>query len=157
MALNLITDRTQADVERIRALLQKPWSEFSQEERDEWLYNRLKGAYNYTDLNRVEEAVETLTKALGDLGFPLALTIKTNWNLWDIPTGPVMIRYLQNLQRLRSAVNVFATITPELPTTMEHLTFESANRIEEVLERIDGWVTGMEKNRRYTGEVFCGE
>ena len=40
----------------------------------------LRGAYNYTDFNRVESAVSYLSAALG-----LSLVTKTNWTANDIP------------------------------------------------------------------------
>ena len=53
---HLITDRTTQDVERVKALQAKAWQDMTEEEKVEWL-SPLKGSYNYTDLNRVEEAV----------------------------------------------------------------------------------------------------
>lgn len=87
----LITDRTAADVERLRTLLLKGWQNMTAAERDEYLngtteqltdansqplYDSLgeplhsadgavqKGAYNYVDLNRVESAVDYVADEL---------------------------------------------------------------------------------------------
>ena len=55
-----ITNRTQGDVARRQALEQKGIANMTDTELAEWLAPS-KGAYNYTDLNRVEEAVAKLT------------------------------------------------------------------------------------------------
>ena len=64
MALeNLIYDRTEGDAERwlylSRKLDTEGWAELTAAEKREWL-TQLKGAYNYTDMNRVGSAVEYL-------------------------------------------------------------------------------------------------
>ena len=157
MALVFVTDRTQADIDYLRRLRAKPWSEMKDEEEADWNSASLKGAYNYTDLNRVETAVATLASELTGLGFPVFVNTKTNWNLWDVPTAPVMLRYLQNLIILQNAVDVFAGLTPTLPPEMKNLDFDGANRIEQMLQTIDGWIIGMKNNTKYSGEYFCGE
>ena len=57
--MNLITDRTAADVVRWKTLHDKGWEAMSAEEQSEWL-GGMKGSYNYTDMNRVESAVKEL-------------------------------------------------------------------------------------------------
>lgn len=54
--LNLITDRTQADIDYAVRLSQKGWSGMTAEEKADW-ESGLKGAYNASDLNRVGNAV----------------------------------------------------------------------------------------------------
>lgn len=158
MPLHLVTDRTQADVDLVHALNQKKWADLTEEERNYFLYaDVVKGAYNHTDLIRVETAVQFLANELNELGFPVWVNVKTNWTRWDIPTGPVMVRYLHNLQTLRNAVEAFKTLSEPLPSDMAHLTFEDANRIERLLQVIEQWVTDMRNNKTYTGELFCGE
>ena len=54
--LSLITDRTQADVDRVRQLAQKVFGNMTADEKTKWL-NGLKGSSNASDLNRVGAAV----------------------------------------------------------------------------------------------------
>ena len=61
--LNLITDRTQADVDCVRQLAAKGWAAMTAEERAAW-NGGLKGAYNASDLNRVGSAVEYVANRL---------------------------------------------------------------------------------------------
>lgn len=83
-----------------------------------------KGAYNYSDLNRVERAVAEISE-LGGLG----LVTKTNWTMWDVPTVADMNRYLSNMRVLRSRYSSDIT----LPDSMEKLTYETANNIEKII------------------------
>lgn len=89
-----------------------------------------KGAYNYSDLNRVERAVAELSDMLN-----LGLTTKTDWGMWDIPTASEMERYLNNVAVLRQQV-VDDTSVPALPTSMNNLTYTDANNIELVLNAV---------------------
>lgn len=158
MPLHLVTDRTQADVDYVNSLNRKNWADMTTEERNYFLYaDVVKGAYNDTDLNRVEAAVEALANELTGIGYPVSVSVKTDWLRWTIPTVPQMQRYLGNLQTLQNAVEVFETLSEPLPSDMAHLTFEDANRIERLLQVIEQWVTGMQNNKTYSGELFCGE
>ena len=89
-----------------------------------------KGAYNYSDLNRVERAVAEISDILG-----LGLVTKTNWGMWDIPTASEMARYLNNVAVLRQQLPD-DTDAPMLPTSMSHLTYTDANNIELVLNAV---------------------
>lgn len=83
-----------------------------------------KGAYNYSDLNRVERAVAEISDIVG-FGFET----KTDWRMWDIPKATDMERYLHNIRVIRDAF----TIDIELPATMDNLTYNEANNIEKIL------------------------
>ena len=87
--------------------------------------NATKGAYNYSDLNRVEKVVREISN-LAKLG----LVTKTDWNMWDIPKASDMNRYLSNVW----AIQDYAGSSEELPSTMDNLTFAYANNIEKVIE-----------------------
>ena len=86
-----------------------------------------KGAYNYSDLNRVERAVEEIAELAG-----LSLVTKTNWTMWDIPTDAEMTRYLNNIRTLRGLVADVSAV-PQVPTTMNKLTYTTANNIEKII------------------------
>ena len=86
--------------------------------------NATKGAYNYSDLNRVERAVEEISEALG-----LNLITKTNWTMWDVPRMSDMVRYINNVKTIRDALGSSIAI----PDSMAELTYSGANNIEKVL------------------------
>lgn len=126
MSLNLITDRTQADVNYATQLNRLGLSGMSAAQLAAWRAG-LKGSYNATDLNRVEGAVayladllqdmpdslktyaEGLDVAWGDIFTPpydpagLSLTTKTDWAIPDIPADSDMARYLSNVAALVDA------------------------------------------------------
>jgi hypothetical protein len=145
--MELITNRTQANVDRLKKLKSKGWANLTRSEKTEWYENAAKGAYNYTDLNRVENAVAELAATLG-----LSLTTKTNWTVWDIPTQSQMTRYLENVRTIRDACPNASNL-PEVPLRMTGMTFETANRIEEIL--LGAW-RSIEAVPR-SGEIYCGE
>ena len=86
--------------------------------------NCTKGAYNYSDLNRVERAVSEISDLAG-----LGLVTKTDWKMWDIPSRSEMTRYLSNIKTIRDTYSISAN----LPDSMDNLTYTYANNIENIL------------------------
>jgi hypothetical protein len=93
-------------------------------EKAEWYGTAMRGAYNYSDLNRVESAVAELSEFL-----ELGLATKTNWGVWDAPTQADMSRYISNLQIVKER----CASREGLPTAMTGFTYEYANSIEKML------------------------
>lgn len=115
--------------------------------------------YGYTDLNRVETAVQEITSQFRALGIGLNLKIKTDWKLpenysqEEWPVRSQMDRYLGNVAEIKK-------LFPNqviLPASMENLTWIGANNIEKVLQIALIRVEGIKKTYRYSGEVFAGE
>lgn len=144
--MNLITNRTQADVDRVKELAAKGWANMTTSEQAEWLAG-MRGAYNYTDLNRVELAVQTLAEILG-----VTVTVKTNWQATDVPKQADMNRYLDNIRKLR-AMNTILSTTPVAPVNMAGLTYRTANDIEQILVDIERHISTWFR----CGDVICGE
>lgn len=141
-----IVDRTQAHVDLLNKLRKKAWGEMSEEEQEQWYGEATKGAYNYTDLNRVESAVAKLASELG-----LTLSTKTDWTLWDVPVQADMERYLSNVAAIRDACPG-ELVFPVLPNSMGELTYEGANSIEMVLLIVHSRCAIAR-----SGELYCGE
>lgn len=154
---NLITDRTQADVNRVKALHEKGWASMTEAEQAEFL-TAMKGAYNAEDLNRVESAVAYVGGLLAELPGDLMvyadgrgvawdkffdvpydeaayseMETVTNWEAKDLPTETDLVRYLGNVVLVRGALEADY---PALPETMSGLTYVGANSIERVLELV---------------------
>lgn len=178
---DLVYDRTQDDVDLVRALNAIGWDNMTAEQKSQWrgedgsplyatdgvleatdgvLYvsdggTLVRGAYNYTDLNRVEGAVQYISDMLvsveaaarayaASLGvawgsiysYPYdpddydSYTVKTDWGEDDIPTSAQMTRYLNNVKSIKNAI---AASYPALPGSMGNLTFTGANAIERTL------------------------
>ena len=155
----LIYDRTQADVDRVFTLKNKILTEglnaLSAEELAEYMAG-MKGAYNYTDMNRVGQAVAYIADRMIALPTELetyreerevaddpayhvpydadsvVVTAKTNWAMGDTPTQSVVAAYLADLSTLRKQITLPAD-APAVPTSLNNLTFSVANDIEYLL------------------------
>lgn len=138
----LITDRKQADVTKLASHLSKPKEMWTDEERSEFLLAKDKGAYNATDLNRVQEAMEYLADRLRGYGYNVpeikrpSVNGRDYWIIGDIPRKEQMDQYLTNLNYVK---NVFGLLksTPDAPSTMDHITHNEANAIEQILVDIE--------------------
>ena len=65
---SLITDRAVSDSDTLKALLGKPMAEWTEEELTAFNRAVMKGSYDYTDLNRVDDCLEDLVARLGRVG-----------------------------------------------------------------------------------------
>ena len=125
---NLIYDRTETDVE---IALNNPNST-----------KYLKGAYNFTDLNRVEEWCEFLEKMLNLFGSKLELEIKKDWTLQDT----LKLR-LSEIDRIRNNVTKLKECCTPLNENAisydSYFNFEDANLLEKILYDIDKLLKDM--------------
>lgn len=154
--MKLITDRTQLDVERWRVLHDRGWANMSVAERNEWL-GEMKGRYGHTDMNRVEEAVATLSRRLTELGYNHSeLTVKTDWKHEDLPTVEDFERYFGNVDALRRASTIYPN-TPATPTVAQNLNYSRANDLEQILLDINEIMAILPNTWCYSGEIFTGE
>lgn len=166
MMTNLVYDRTAEDVAEVRRLLAKLDPEtgdgLTAAEQAKWDAG-LKGAYNYTDLNRVELAVKTLAAALTAAGYPVEITpvLKGSkaedreWQEGDIVRRAQWRTYLDNVQRLRDAYYTLAE-TGELPKPEDKLDYRGANTVEKILADIDLLLDGMKSIYRRAGTFTAG-
>ena len=139
----LIYDRTQEDVEY--ASNHPESTEF------------LKGAYNYTDLNRVETKVKELNELLNKYNYIVSIpTIKLDWSKTDFFTKADSIRYLDNINKIRQAYLVKST-TPATPATLNNLNYVKANDIEKILADVEDLIHGMEQYFVYSGVANSGQ
>lgn len=153
--MNLITDRTAADVERYLTLRNKGFANLTAAEKTEWLSN-MKGAYNYTDLNRVEEAVQYLADKLRERGYRVDIgTIKT-WTMSSLPTMADMNRYLDNVRVIRNAFATLST-TPQVPASISGLTYKEANDIEQIIYDVNKLLENMMSVWFFSGDLYSGE
>ena len=146
----LITDRTQADVDRVKALTAK-WlnGTITSSEKTEW-NGLMKGAWNYSDWNRIGNAEKYIAAILNSSGRSVTVTAPTNWTRNYIMTKARETTFLTDLNTVRNNVNNSGIPTP--PTTLNFMTYEMANRIEQILvdtynsiirERADFEISGI--------------
>ena len=156
--LNLITDRTQADVDR-GLYLSGLWTggtfTGTDDELAEW-NSDLKGFYNASDLNRVGNAMNYVANRFTESEYHPVISPKIDWTESDIPREADMAHYLADLSTLRGVLEVMPT-TPEVPEDMDGLTYQEANNIEQILLDIDRLLTNIFATWVYSGDVFSGE
>ena len=156
MDLNLITNRTQADVDRVATLTARVSAGTATEaEKAEWASD-LKGAYNASDLNRVGAAMAYVAGRLNGYGYAVTVNPKQDWTGSDIPTAGQMAAYLQDVAALRGAIAVMAS-TPSTPDSANNLTWQEANNIEQILLDVDELLTRMAAAWFYSGDLYAGE
>lgn len=167
----LIYNRTLSDVERVYELknkiLQNGLSSLTDTERSEY-FSGMKGAYNWTDFNRVGEAVnfianrmkslqgeidtfrESLGLATSDVynvpydSSTITVFPKTDWTVYDTPTQSQVHTYLNNLITLRKQLSL-PEYAPNVPETLDKLTIDTANSIEYLLHVIYEAFLAVEK------------
>ena len=161
---SLVTDRTQEDVDRAvylnglwvydEAAGAMSWSGTSAE-LAEWT-DGSKGAYNAEDLNRVGAAVEYVAGRFAAYGYAVSVSPKQDWAMGDIPREADMVKYLAEVEQLRSLISVMPT-TPETPGDMANLWWWEANDIEQILVDVDQVLEIMITTFVPCGEAICGE
>lgn len=154
--LNLITDRTRADADRVIRLAEK-WSEgvITDTEKQEFL-SHMKGSYGESDLNRVGTAVAVLTERLRDAGIYRDTVAKSDWQETDTFRENDLSYYLEDIHQIRNALEVLPS-TPKVPADLQGLTWQEANDIEQILEDVDMLITNMEQAWFYAGDLYAGE
>lgn len=161
---SLVTDRTQQHVSRILNLMQQiTGGTATQAEIDEFLANRgdgdadtWKGAYNYTDLNRVGAAVTRITERLASAGIYIATVGKSDWTEEDYNNAEALDYYLKDISLVRGAIAVTSD-TPPVPDDLQGLYWWEANNIEKILEDVDYLITNMMQAWYYSGDLYAGE
>ena len=149
----LVTDRTQADVERVRELAAKGFAAMTADERAEWL-GEMKGAYNANDLNRVGAALNYMAARLAtNCGTDVTWSAKTDWGAADVITASQADTYQQQIQDVRNALT-YPLGTPAAPE-IDRLTYTGANDIERILTLCETLIDNIIKAFRYTGAAEC--
>lgn len=156
--LRLITDRVQADVDRVAELSARaaggiPFSQWPAADRTYWL-GILKGAYKNLDMNRVGIAVDYLTREFTARGYAPITQPKKDWTAQNYPTAAQRQTYLDNVAQIAGLLPVQA---PALPPDMEGFDFMEANAVEANLVAADSFFPWMDRSPYYSDEIYCGE
>ena len=116
-----------------------------------------KAYYNYTDLNRVQEAADYLSSRLANFGYSASLNALPTWTENDIPTVPQMEQYLENIVTLKETISL-PPDTPELPASIQKLTYQGANDIERLLFILEQTINQLLSSFARSGEwsFWCG-
>lgn len=149
----LITDRSAADVIRWQQLDSKDYSDMTAAEKTEW-DGALKGSYDYTDLNRVGQAIAYVAAELYAAGYAVNVNPKTDWARGDIPTPTQYAQYLADVAAIRAAL-ALGTSVPTAPTKVTERV--EANDIETILLAVDDALARIDAAVMYLDTIFCGQ
>lgn len=163
LSVELVFDRSTADVFEAEEMMKLPWWEFTEEQQLAFL-NGLRGCYDFTDLNRVETAVAEISSRMVELPSMLdeiaaaagvswdklslsydpqeaVLATKNFWEATELFEEAERERYLSNIKYIRDS------LTPELPMPSDFDTFDwqVANNLEKILFEADAALTAFEK------------
>ena len=159
LTLNLITDRTAADVTEAKRLMEKLRAgETLTNEESAAYFAGLRGAYNANDMNRVGAAVRYVANRLNAEGYGAYVSPKTDWQMEDIVRQNDWNKYLDEVRHLRRKLTLMRT-TPQITDGMYDglKSYAEANAIEQILVDLDWMLTNIIRNYIYAGEVFAGE
>ena len=117
------------------------------------LINETDKAYiAYTDLNRIEEAVQYLSNILNTYAYRNITNNKTNWNISELRKQEDCDRIKSNYEVLKNAY-AYKFDVPDFKWE----SIEEANKIEEILFEVDKLIFNMEKVFRYSDTFYLGE
>lgn len=154
--IRLITDRTKADVEALKALQKRSVNLWTDAEL-EWFETRGKiwGAYTAEAMNRVATAVEFLAGELRKRGYAPAVSPKPDWAREDASTSPQGESYRKNVEAIRDAQGIEGLSEWPIPATLRYISHEGANQLEKALVQTDAIF--QHYNAWTAGEITCGE
>lgn len=113
----------------------------------------LKGCFNVTDINRIENNSRYIADRLNVLKY--ANNIKTaSWDMYGVPNATEVARLINNVTLLIKAYFKPAN-APNLPPTL--LTYEQVNSLEKNLYLIKHLIDDEENEFRHCGTFNCGE
>lgn len=140
------------------------------DERYELFSTDMKGAYNASDLNRIGQSVNMLSRLLTRHGYGDGeIAAKHDWigpPGFDTPTDAQLSEFLENVRTLRgyipdSLAKLLKDYMRDIPQSAANLGYEGANNIEEVLElTVDAAryiVNSAASANWYSGEPYGGE
>ena len=157
MLENLITDRSPADVDAVKALAEAiKYGTATDAQVQEYLNVHQKGAYTYEDMNRVESAVVYVANRLKEFGYGTDIRPVKNWTVEDKPNKDDFDRYLWNIAQIRTAITVWAS-TPVTPDNVAGFDVNQANALEQILVDVDQILNNIQAAWFFLGDLYIGE
>lgn len=137
-----IYDRTQSDIDYALSQIKKGNNSLE-----------LKGCFNVTDINRIENNCRYIADRLNVLKYTNTITTKT-WDIYGVPNITEVARLINNVVLLIDAYYQ-SPDAPLLPSTL--LTYEQVNSLEKNLYMIKHLIDEEENEFRFCGTFNCGE
>ena len=151
MSIVCVYDRTEVDVVNLLNAISKikktGFSSLTEEEQTNW-YSGMKGARNYTDINRIESNCETIADMVG-----ITITTKTDWSDADFIKNEDINRILGNISIIREIYSLVYDDTPVVSDPPIN-TIYKINDIEKILYDKYNIIYNNSINKYYCGESF---
>lgn len=161
MITGLIFDRTAADVAHAQALIDKlasgvAFGDLTEAEQEE-METGCRGCYNYTDLNRVQDATTTLAGLLEFYGYYNAIPAQHgDWDVTGVVTQADWRAYVGAVHNNRACFYVLAD-TPPLPAIGAPLDYVGANALEKTIYDQSVLLDRLIEAFRKSGTFAAGE
>lgn len=143
----LITDRTLADVQAVKAAAEKIKNGLA---AAEWFSN-MKGAYNAYDVNRVSAFIDWIAAELKAEGYNCQPYLHTLWTETETFFKTDLINYLSAVAEVKNALGVLLP----LPTVIT--TYTEANQIEQILETVSFYLKNIILSYIYMNDLTAGD
>lgn len=115
--------------------------------------SELKGCFNVTDINRIENNIRYIADRLNVLKYTNTIETKS-WDMYGLPNITEITRLINNVSKIITAYYRPAD-APQLPNTL--LTYEQVNALEKMLYMIKHLIDEEENEFRHCGTFNCGE
>ena len=167
----LITDRTQADVDEVYSLkrkfktvdessgyiliqhLQEKDLVFDGTQAELNKYNAgLKGAINYSDLNRIGNAIRYIRDSAQAIGISISVVGKNDWASGQYVAPADAQQMFTDLQAIKTATGAQQSI----PASFNGINYDGMNRIETMLLEAYTIVSAVISNYQMGGAVVSG-
>lgn len=151
----LITDRTQADVDTAKQILGKLLAGEQLTSAERRAYDAgLRGCYNASDTTRVELHTRRLQRLFNDNGYNVQIDTRM-WSKAEVMRYDDAVRYLANIQTL---VDIFgkSANAPDVPDISRWIDHIAANDIEGVLLDLSELASGAIAMFRISGTFTAG-
>lgn len=148
----MIFDRTQADVDEAKQIIEKKVKKFEPLTVTE-VDILEKGCITASTLNRIESKALELRGIIVDMGYYMPDFEVKEWGVAKVFTDADFARILDNIRILREAFYAYAD-TPDIPEAV--YTYSSANDIEKILHDLEDFSEKIKETYIICGEYICG-
>lgn len=116
----------------------------------------LKGSYNASDLNRVNNNMLYIQEVFHAMGYTISFrSAQKVWTMKDIPTQKDFDKYLADVKTCRDKISVYLD-TPEVPD-YKSFNYIKANDIEKILFDVEELIRKIRAIYFYSGDIYSGE
>ncbi len=151
MSITCVYDRTEVDIVELMNMISKikktGFESLTEQEQTKWI-SGMKGARNYTDINRIETNCKTISELAG-----IPMTTKTDWSDTDFLSDTDTSRILANISSIYKIYSLVYDDTPVVPEQPIN-TIYKMNDIEKILLDKYNIIYNNYINKYYCGECF---